>query len=232
VAVVEPPADHRVGRVLDAKRGNERARSMNYAVKRVLDVLLLVPAALFALPLVALGALLVFLMSPGNPFYFQHREGRHGTRIRVWKLRTMFKDAESLLESYLAERPEAREEWLRTYKLQHDPRILPGIGPLLRRSSLDELPQLWNVARGDMSFVGPRPLPDYHLAAFDDDFLTLRRSVPPGLTGSWQIGSRSDGDIETLEALDTHYILNWSIWLDLSIIARTPRAVVTGKGAY
>jgi lipopolysaccharide/colanic/teichoic acid biosynthesis glycosyltransferase len=230
--MVEPSADRGVGREPDVAREPARARSMNYAMKRMLDVLLLVPAALFALPLIALGALAVFVISPGNPFYFQHRQGRHGARIRVWKLRTMFKDAESLLESYLAERPEAREEWLRTYKLQHDPRILPGIGPLLRRSSLDELPQLWNVARGDMSFVGPRPLPDYHLAAFDDDFLTLRRTVPPGLTGCWQIGSRSDGDIETLEALDTHYILNWSIWLDLGIIAQTPWAVVTGKGAY
>jgi lipopolysaccharide/colanic/teichoic acid biosynthesis glycosyltransferase len=204
----------------------------SYYAKRTIDTLLLAPISLIAIPLVVLCALAIVLLSPGNPFYGQHREGRHGRRIRVWKLRTMYEDAEDLLVRHLAESPEAHAEWLSTYKLRHDPRILPIIGTLLRRSSLDELPQLWNIARGDMSFVGPRPLPDYHLAAFDEDFRVLRRTVLPGLTGMWQTGGRADGTMDALEALDRRYIMYWSVWLDLSIIARTPGTVFKGKGAY
>jgi lipopolysaccharide/colanic/teichoic acid biosynthesis glycosyltransferase len=174
----------------------------------------------------------VIAVSPGSPFYYQHREGRHGTRIRVWKLRTMHRDAEALLERHLAEDPRARAEWSSTYKLRRDPRIIPVVGTLLRHSSLDELPQLWNVACGEMSFIGPRPLPDYHLAAFSDDFLALRRSARPGITGLWQVGGRSDGSIELLEELDRRYITEWSVWLDLSILCATPGAVLGGKGAY
>jgi lipopolysaccharide/colanic/teichoic acid biosynthesis glycosyltransferase len=200
--------------------------------KRVLDVVILIPLALVALPLVVACAICVMAVSPGNPFYYQHREGRNGTRIRVWKLRTMYRDAEALLERHLAEYPEARSEWLRTYKLRHDPRILPLIGTLLRRSSLDETPQLWNVTCGEMSFIGPRPLPDHHLAAFGDDFLALRRSVRPGITGLWQVGGRSDGGVDRLKELDRRYISGWSVWMDLRILWATPWAVLTGKGAY
>jgi lipopolysaccharide/colanic/teichoic acid biosynthesis glycosyltransferase len=200
--------------------------------KRVLDVAILVPLALVALPIVIVCAICVTAVSPGNPFYYQHREGRNGSRIRVWKLRTMYRDAEALLERHLAEHPEARTEWLTTYKLRHDPRIIPVIGTLLRHASLDEVPQLWNVACGEMSFIGPRPLPDYHIAAFGDDFLALRRSVRPGITGLWQVGGRSNGGIERLEELDRRYVTDWSIWMDLRILLSTPRAVVTGKGAY
>ena len=192
---------------------------------------MLAPAAVVALPVVAITALWVAAVSPGNPFYVQTREGQHGRPIRVWKIRTMHRDAEALLERHLAANPSARTEWARWFKLTDDPRIVRGIGTFLRRSSLDELPQLYNILRGDMSFVGPRPFPEYHLASFDDAFRDLRRSVPPGLTGLWQVSARSDGDTSVQRALDTQYVRDWSIWLDLRILVRTPFAVLGGKGA-
>jgi lipopolysaccharide/colanic/teichoic acid biosynthesis glycosyltransferase len=171
-------------------------------------------------------------VSPGPAFYTQEREGQGSTRIRVPKLRTMHVNAESLLLEHLSENAEARREWQEHFKLKEDPRIVPGIGRLLRRTSLDELPQLWSVLKGEMSLVGPRPFPCYHLDEFDAGFRALRGRVPPGLTGLWQVSGRSNGDLKVQEAMDTYYIRNWSLWLDLHILARTIHAVLFGKGAY
>ena len=144
----------------------------------------------------------------------------------------MYVDAERRLERYLLANPELAEEWRTRFKLKDDPRLLPVVGRFLRRWSIDELPQLWNVLRGDMSLVGPRPFPDYHLRAFAPEFLRLRQRMRPGITGMWQVMVRSAGTIDEQQFFDTYYLRNWSVWLDLYILGRTVRAVLRGEGAY
>src|ERR1700722_6306948 len=204
----------------------------NLALKRIMDRAIALPLFVMSIPVMAAAAVWIKLISRGPAFHCQLREGIDGRRIAVWKLRTMHVDGERQLEPWFREHPEARLEWSRYFKLRHDPRVLPWIGKLLRRTSLDELPQLWSVLKGEMSLVGPRPLPDYHLEHFSSEFRELRIRVLPGLTGMWQVSARSDGDVEVQESLDTYYIRNWSPWLDLYILARTVSAVVMARGAY
>jgi lipopolysaccharide/colanic/teichoic acid biosynthesis glycosyltransferase len=132
----------------------------------------------------------------------------------------------------LSDLPGLSQEWEEHFKLPRDPRIIPWIGSFLRRSSLDELPQLWSVVIGEMSLVGPRPFPQYHLERFPTEFRELRRRVRPGLSGMWQVMVRSNGGIREQQEYDTYYIHNWSLWLDLYVLARTGFAVLAGRGAY
>jgi Undecaprenyl-phosphate galactose phosphotransferase WbaP len=200
--------------------------------KRAFDIAFGAPLFIAGVPVLVLFGLWVKLVSAGPALYVQVREGEGGKAIRVWKLRTMHLDADRRPDEPNGWNAQQRQEWERGFKLRNDPRVLPGVGSLLRRSSLDELPQLWNVLRGEMSLVGPRPLPFYHLERFDPEFCQLRRKVRPGITGLWQVTGRSDGDLRGHQPLDTYYIRNWSFWMDLHILACTLRAVWKGTGAY
>ena len=204
----------------------------NRFLKRVLDYSIAAPAFLASLPVLAMAAIWIKIVSPGPVLFRQEREGPNGRRITMLKLRTMHRDAEKLLAEYLESDPEEKLNWLRYFKLKKDPRVLPHIGWFLRRYSLDELPQLWNVLRGEMSLVGPRPFPYYHLDQFPASFRHLRASVMPGITGLWQVTARSDGDLRVQEVEDTYYIRNWSPWLDIYILLRTTQTVLSAKGAY
>lgn len=221
-----------LGGVLGVEFTNNLLLWRNRALKRTLDLVLGALWLLCALPIIGLSAVALKLRSRGPIFFCQEREGFDGRPFRVWKLRTMYVDAERRLTEYLAANPDLRHEWETHFKLACDPRIIPGIGTLLRRWSLDELPQLWNIVKGDMSLVGPRPFPEYHLQQFPQDFRELRQRVRPGLTGMWQVTVRSSGGIEEQRTFDSYYIRNWSIWVDLHILARTVFAVLGGRGAY
>jgi Undecaprenyl-phosphate galactose phosphotransferase WbaP len=221
-----------VGGVLALELRHNLLFPINRYLKRGLDLALVMILAPVAIPLTLLAAAVIYAVSPRNPFYLHAREGEGGKAIRILKLRSMHPNADALLQAYLAENPEAQEEWDRFCKLKNDPRVLPGIGHFLRRSSLDELPQFWNILIGQMSLVGPRPFPSYHVGQFHPSFRELRTKVRPGLTGLWQISARSEGDLDIQATLDTYYIRNWSLWLDVFILSRTARAVILGKGAY
>lgn len=221
-----------LGGLIGIEYTNNLLLHSNRAIKRAMDVGLAAVALAGAAPVILLSIALVKLLDSGPAFFRQARAGLDGRRISVPKIRTMKADAEDVLEKHLAENPDLRDEWSSNFKLKRDPRLVPVVGALFRRFSIDELPQLWSVLKGEMSLIGPRPFPDYHLARFAPDFLDLRQRVRPGITGLWQITVRSEGGIEQQVALDSYYIRNWSVWLDLYILCRTLAAVASGRGAY
>lgn len=184
------------------------------------------------LPLIGLISLLVWAQDRKSPFFLQERVGRLGRLFRTIKFRTMRPNAEEELQRVIQDDPMLAQEWGRGFKLRNDPRVT-RVGALLRKTSLDELPQLINVVKGDMSLVGPRPLPPYHAEKLPARVRNLRERVRPGITGLWQVSGRSDaGGIEGMERWDSYYVRNWSIWLDVVVLVRTVRAVVSGQGAF
>lgn len=195
-------------------------------LKRVLDVLLSLAFLACLSPLLLLTALLVKLTSPGPVFFVQDRIGLNKRRFGVYKFRTMFADA----EKRMAELEHLNEVSGPVFKIRNDPRITP-VGRFLRKTSIDELPQLFNVLLGEMSMVGPRPLPVRDYKGFDRDWHRRRFSVRPGITCLWQISGRSDISFDRWMELDMEYIDNWSLWLDLKILALTVPAVMRGSGA-
>jgi exopolysaccharide biosynthesis polyprenyl glycosylphosphotransferase len=195
-------------------------------IKRIIDVVGAATGLVVLAPLLAVVAVAVKVTSPGPVFYIQARHGLRRRCFRMLKFRTMVVEADALQASLEAHN-EARGP---VFKIANDPRVTP-IGRFLRRSSLDELPQLVNVLKGDMSLVGPRPLPQRDVAHFDESWLLRRFSVPPGLTGLWQISGRSALGFDDWMALDLRYIDGWSLALDVKILLKTIPAVITGRGA-
>jgi Undecaprenyl-phosphate galactose phosphotransferase WbaP len=204
-------------------------RSVPRVVKQVMDYGITSLVFIAILPLFALIAALVKLSSPGPIIYARKCRGQHGRYFYYLKFRTMLPNADQALNKYLDEHPEAREEWSRDQKLKNDPRVTP-LGRFLRKTSLDELPQLWNVLRGEMSLVGPRPIVDNEIAKYGQLF-ELRSRVLPGITGLWQVSGRSSTTYAEKIALDTYYVQNWSPWLDLYILISTIRVVLFQEGA-
>lgn len=194
--------------------------------KRVLDLLLVLLSLPVVLPIIALCAAALWL-EDGRPFYTQARLGRGGQRFRILKLRTMVRDADQLLQHYLENDPALRREWDETQKLKNDPRITP-VGRVLRATSLDELPQLWNVAAGDMSLVGPRPMMPEQLPLYGD--ASAYFGLRPGITGLWQVSVRNEGSFACRAQADADYRRRLSLGRDLALIWRTGKVVLKGTG--
>ncbi|MGH9467064.1 MAG: sugar transferase [Terriglobales bacterium] len=200
------------------------SRRFNRAMKRAADFAGAAVLLLLSSPLLALAWLAVRWDSPGSAFFAQQRIGRHGRPFRVWKFRTMHADADRRLEMLLAANPALAAEYRQNYKLKNDPRVT-RTGRLLRRTSLDELPQLWNVLRGDMSLVGPRPIIASEVELYGPDFRVVT-TVRPGLTGIWQTTGRSTTSYDARRQFDLYYVRRWSPWLDLAVLIRTLQAMI------
>lgn len=205
--------------------GQSQAGAYRRLVKRPLELGLVLLASPVIIPLIVIFALLVML-DGGNPFYAQLRVGRAGHPYRMWKLRSMVTNADDGLHAHLAANPEARAEWDVTQKLRHDPRVT-RVGRFLRACSMDELPQLWNVVRGEMSLIGPRPmLPEQQSLYIGSAYYRLR----PGLTGLWQVSGRNNTSFADRAGYDEQYDRQLSLRSDLSILLSTVSVVLRRTG--
>lgn len=209
---------------------NNLASEYNRILKYSFDFVTSTCGLVVILPIIALISLIIYLDSPGPVIFAHKRIGKNGQTFSCYKFRSMIPNAQEVLKEYLAGNADAREEWARDFKLKDDPRIT-RIGGFLRKTSLDELPQLFNVIKGEMSLVGPRPIvagevPKYGKYIYD--YYLVR----PGITGMWQVSGRNDIDYDERVQLDSWYVRNWSLWLDIMLLFKTVRVVLKGKGAY
>jgi Undecaprenyl-phosphate galactose phosphotransferase WbaP len=198
-------------------------------VKRAIDLASSALLTLFLLPLMAIISVLVVVESGFPVFYLQKRLGRRGRPFHMCKFRTMNHNSAEILERYLASNSELRREWAENHKLRNDPRIT-RVGKVLRKTSLDELPQLWNVLKGEMSLVGPRPIVSAEVAMYRETY-SLYSKTTPGLTGLWQVSGRSRTTYAERVAYDSYYVRNWSVWMDIYLLAKTVGTVLSGDGA-
>jgi Undecaprenyl-phosphate galactose phosphotransferase WbaP len=219
-----------VGSILVMKYRYNLLRPVNTFTKTALELAGTLPLLIVLSPLLLLLALLVRFSSKGPVLFRQKRIGRNRRLFDCMKFRTMYEDAEQRLKDMLAADDALRDEWLKYARIPNDPRVTP-IGRLLRRFSLDEWPQLWNVLRGEMAWVGPRPYLPVESDRIGDAVDTIVR-VRPGMTGLWQVSGRTSLPFKERITLDEYYIRNWSLWMDFSILLRTLRAVIGARGAY
>jgi len=199
-------------------------------LKRSIDLILTTILGVFMAPILLLVAIAVKFDSPGPILYRHRRIGRGGREFFAWKFRSMVTNADTILKKYLEENPQFQEEWACNHKLKNDPRVT-RLGNFLRRTSLDEFPQLWNVLRGEMSLVGPRPIVREEISRYGEDF-EMYTWVQSGLTGLWQVSGRSETSYQQRVDYDRFYVYNWSVWLDFCILFRTIGTVLARSGAF
>ena len=209
---------------------NNLKSAPNRLIKRIFDMLVSIAMMPLLLPLIGVIGAVIRWETPGPAIYAHDRIGRNGKIFRCYKFRTMLKDAEERLREMLEKDEEIRSEWEKTWKLKEDPRIT-RIGRFLRKTSLDELPQVFNVMRGEMSLVGPRPYLLRELETLESQ-LQVICSIKPGITGLWQVSGRSNTGYEYRLKLDAWYVMNWSLWFDIAILFKTIRVVTKREGAY
>jgi Undecaprenyl-phosphate galactose phosphotransferase WbaP len=219
-----------VGGVIGLEVTRSLLRPSARVAKRLLDVTLTILFAPLIAMVIAVAALLVKLEDRGPAFYASPRIGQGGRIFRTWKLRSMLQDSDEVLHAYLEANPVEAESWRVHQKVHSDPRVT-RIGKLLRKTSIDELPQLWNVLVGDMSIVGPRPVLESQIAMYGPDFEWYKQ-VRPGITGLWQISGRNHLSFADRVMLDKYVVQNWSVWLDLYILGCTANVVLNADGAY
>jgi len=199
-------------------------------LKRALDIVIASAGLVVLWPLMLMVALAIKYTDPGPAIFGHERIGLNGRRFKCLKFRSMITNSEAALREHLARDPAAAAEWAASQKLKNDPRIT-RLGRILRETSLDELPQLWNVIKGDMSIVGPRPIVSAEVRRYGNDFQSYA-ATKPGITGLWQVMGRSDCSYDERVSLDVDYVRNWSIVRDVWIIARTFVVVFARKGSY
>ncbi len=209
---------------------NNLARPLNRWLKTLFDFVLTSVGTILISPILLFIALWIYIDSPG-PVIFKHKRiGKNGKPFYCYKFRSMCVDANTKLENLLKNNPEAKAEWEHDFKLKNDPRVTKS-GAFLRKTSLDELPQIFNVLKGEMSLVGPRPIIQAELERYGE-YVSDYLMVKPGITGMWQVSGRSDIDYENRVLLDSWYVRNWSVWLDIVMLFKTFKVVLLRKGAY
>ena len=219
-----------IGGILGLEVRQNLFNDLDQFIKRVIDLCLVLMALPFLAIICVILAVLIRIDSPGPIFFAQKRVGKDGREFTIWKFRTMVVNAEQVFKEYLQKHPSLQTEWKDNQKIKNDPRITV-IGKLLRRLSLDELPQFINIFKGEMSVVGPRPIVQEEIPYYGNNYRLYTR-VKPGLTGLWQVSGRNNLTYEERVTLDEYYVRNWSVWMDIYILATTIKAVLTGKGAY
>jgi Undecaprenyl-phosphate galactose phosphotransferase WbaP len=209
---------------------NNLKSATNRFIKRLFDIAFSILAMPILFPAIGIIGLIIRMETPGFAIYAHDRIGKNGRMFRCYKFRTMYKDAEEKLREMLESSETLRNEWEETWKLKEDPRVTK-IGRFLRKSSLDELPQIFNVVKGEMSIIGPRPYLPREKADIREHIQVIC-SAKPGITGLWQVSGRSNTSYRYRVKLDTWYIMNWSLWLDIAIIFKTVRVILKAEGAY
>jgi undecaprenyl-phosphate galactose phosphotransferase len=203
----------------------------NRFIKMLFDITFSIISMPFLFPVIGIIGIIIRLETPGPAIYAHDRIGKNGRTFRCYKFRTMYRDAEEKLKEILDKNEAVRNEWENTWKLRDDPRIT-RVGRFLRKTSLDELPQIFNVLKREMSLVGPRPVTQEEIGKHYRESAKLCLGVLPGITGLWQVSGRTDTSYEYRVKLDAWYIMNWSLWLDIAIIFKTIRVVLKTEGAY